>query len=170
MMAANGSREQLFEELFRSCTGRIEHIAVAHEADPALRGELVQEILLALWTALPGFRGDASIATFAASVARKRCATHVSKRAREPRQVALPADLACPAPAPDEAALREDEKRLLTRSVGLLPVPQREAIVLCLAGFAYGEMAVILGISTNAVMLRCQRAKSRLRAVLAGVT
>jgi RNA polymerase sigma factor (sigma-70 family) len=169
-VAVNGSREQLFAELARSCTGAIERIASAYEADPALRGELVQEILLALWAALPGFRGESSVATFAASVARKRCASHVSRRSREPRQVALPADLVCPAPPPDEAILREDEKRLVTRSVGLLPVPQREAIVLCLAGFAYGEMAVILGISTNAAMLRCQRAKSRLKAVVAGLS
>jgi RNA polymerase sigma factor (sigma-70 family) len=167
-VAVNGSREQLFADLLRSCTGVIERIALAYEADPSLRGELIQEILLALWAALPGFRGDASIATFAASVARKRCASHVSKRAREPRQVALPADLVCPAPPPDEAVRRDHEKALLARSVGLLPVPQREAIVLCLAGFAYDEMAIILGISTNAAMLRCQRAKSTLKTVLAG--
>ena len=92
--------------------------------------------------------------------------SHVARRAREPRQVALPIDLVCAAPPPDEVALRNEQKRRLDASIQLLPVPQREAIVLCFEGFSYGEMAAILGISANAVMLRCQRAKNRLRAIM----
>ena len=110
-MAANGSKEQLFAEVSSSCTGLITRIALSYEADPSLRRELIQDILLAIWVALPNFRGDASIKTFAASIAQKRCISHVSKRAREPRQVELPADLASAAPAPDEIALRNDQKR-----------------------------------------------------------
>ena len=74
--------------------------------------------------------------------------------------------LACGAPPPDEVALRNEQRRRLDASIQLLPVPQREAIVLCFEGFSYGEMAAILGISANAVMLRCQRAKNRLRAIM----
>ena len=62
--------------------------------------------------------------------------------------------------------LRNDEKRLLVESIQLLPIPQREAIVLCLEGFSYAEMATILGISPNAVILRCQRAKSALKTIV----
>lgn len=165
-MATNGSKEQLFAEMSSSCTGLINRIALSYEADPSLRRELIQDILLAIWVALPNFRGEASIKTFAASIAQKRCISHVSKRAREPRQVELPGDLVSAAPAPDETALRNDEKRLLVESIQLLPIPQREAIVLCLEGFSYAEMATILGISPNAVMLRCQRAKSALKTIV----
>jgi RNA polymerase sigma-70 factor (ECF subfamily) len=165
-MATNGSKEQLFAEMSSSCTGLINRIALSYEADPSLRGELIQDILLAIWVALPSYRGDASIKTFAASIAQKRCISHVSKRAREPRQVELPGDLPCASPPPDEAALRNDQKRQLVRSIQQLPIPQREAIVLCLEGFSYAEMATILGISPNAVMLRCQRAKTTLRTMM----
>lgn len=165
-MATNGSKEQLFAEVSSSCTGLINRIALSYEADPSLRRELIQDILLAIWVALPSYRGDASIKTFAASIAQKRCISHVSKRAREPRQVELPSDLICAAPAPDEAALHNDQKRVLVESIRLLPIPQREAIVLCLEGFSYGEMANILGISANAVMLRCQRAKTSLKSIM----
>jgi RNA polymerase sigma factor (sigma-70 family) len=78
----------------------------------------------------------------------------------------LSTDLASAAAQPDEMALRNDQKRQLVQSIQQLPVPQREAIVLCLEGFSYGEMATILGISPNAVMLRCQRAKSTLKAIM----
>ena len=165
-MATNGSKEQLFAEVSSSCTGLINRIALSYEADPSLRRELIQDILLAIWVALPNYRGDASIKTFAASIAQKRCISHVAKRAREPRQVELPPDLASGAPAPDEAALRNDQRRVLVESIQLLPVPQREAIVLCLEGFSYGEMATILGISPNAAMLRCQRAKYTLKTIV----
>jgi RNA polymerase sigma-70 factor (ECF subfamily) len=165
-MATNSSKEQLFAEMSASCTGLINRIALSYEADPALRRELIQDILLAVWVALANFRGDSSIKTFAASIAQKRCISHVSKRAREPRQVELPSDLASAAPAPDEAALRKDQKRVLVESIRLLPIPQREAIVLCLEGFSYGEMATILGVSANAVMLRCQRAKTSLKSIM----
>jgi RNA polymerase sigma-70 factor (ECF subfamily) len=165
-MAANGSREQLFAQVSESCMGLISRIALSYEASPALRHELVQDILLAIWVALANFRGEASVKTFAASIAQKRCISHVSKRAREPRQVELPTDLASAAELPDELALRNDQKRHLVESIQQLPIPQREAIVLCLEGFNFGEMATILGISPNAVMTRCQRAKTTLKTIM----
>ncbi|HEX8307131.1 MAG TPA: sigma-70 family RNA polymerase sigma factor [Allosphingosinicella sp.] len=149
-----------------TCTGLIYRIALSYEADPSLRNELVQDILLAIWVALANFRGEASVKTFAASIAQKRCISHVSKRAREPRQVELSPEIASGAELPDEHVLRNDQKRRLVESIQQLPIPQREAIVLCLEGFSYGEMATILGISANAVMLRCQRAKATLKSLM----
>ncbi|MET1111481.1 MAG: sigma-70 family RNA polymerase sigma factor [Allosphingosinicella sp.] len=165
-MASNASKEQLFAQVSASCMGLISRIALSYEASPALRHELVQDILLAIWVALANFRGEASVKTFAASIAQKRCISHVSKRAREPRQVELSTDLPSAAELPDELAFRNDQKRQLVESIHELPIPQREAIVLCLEGFSYDEMATILGISPNAVMLRCQRAKTTLKTIM----
>jgi RNA polymerase sigma-70 factor (ECF subfamily) len=165
-MPINGSKEQLFAEVSATCTGLISRIALSYEADPTLRGELIQDVLLAIWIALDAYRGEASLKTFAASIAQKRCISHVTKQAREPRQVELPVDLVSGALAPDEVALRNDQKRRLVESIQLLPIPQREAIVLAFEGFTYAEMAEILGISANAVMLRCQRAKTTLKSIM----
>lgn len=165
-MANSASKEQLFAEVTSTCTGVISRIALSYEADAVLRGELIQDILLAVWVALESFRGESLLKTFVASIAQKRCISHVTKRAREPRQVELPADLISGSPPPDEIALKNDQKRRLVESIQLLPIPQREAIVLCFEGFSYGEMADILGISPNAVMLRCQRAKTTLKTMM----
>jgi len=62
--------------------------------------------------------------------------------------------------------VQNDLKRHLVQSIQKLPLPQREAIVLCFEGFSYGEMSEALGISTNAAMLRCQRAKASLKAMM----
>lgn len=165
-MAGGPGRDELFGQVTASCNGLISRIALSYENDHALRSDLIQDILLAVWLALPSFRGDSSLKTFVASIAQKRSISHVTKRAREPRQVELPSDLVSAAPAPDEVALRQDMQQQLVDSIQLLPIPQREAIVLCFEGFSYSEVGEVLGISTNAAMLRCQRAKSALKSIM----
>lgn len=163
---ANRRKDALFREVSAQHSGLIARIALSYEADPALRRDLVQDVLLAIWLALDTFRGDASLKTFVAAIAQKRSISHVTRRAREPRQEALPDHLVSAALPPDEAALQNDLKKHLVQSIQKLPIPQREAIVLFFEGFSYAEMSEVLGISANAVMLRCQRAKAALKAMM----
>ena len=111
--AAEAGRQRLFDDVTTRCTGLISRIALSYEADDALRRELVQDIMLAVWIALPSFRGDSSLKTFVASIAQKRSITHVTRRAREPRKVELPEDLRASGMLPDEVAMRNDLKRQL---------------------------------------------------------
>jgi RNA polymerase sigma-70 factor (ECF subfamily) len=159
-------KDALFAQVSANYSGLIARIAISYEADPGLRRDLVQDILLAIWLALDSFRGDSSLKTFIASIAQKRSISHVTRRAREPRQEALPDHLVSAALAPDEEAVQNDLKKHLIRSIQKLPIPQREAIVLCFEGFSFGEISEVLGISTNAAMLRCQRAKAGLKAMM----
>ena len=161
-----GSRQSLFEEASEHHIALINRIALSYEADPTLRRELVQDILLAIWVALAAFRGESSLKTFAASIAQKRCISHVTRRAREPRQEELSADLPSSGPRPDEIAVQNDMKQRLVESIQKLPIPQREAIVLTLEEFSYAEIGDVLGITSNAAMLRCQRARAALKAIM----
>lgn len=165
-MADLPDHDALFRRVTADCGDLIARIAQSHEADPSLRHELVQDIFLAVWKALPAFRNESSLKTFVASIALKRSVTHVIRRAREPAQVELPEDLECGNLSPDAVAIENDRMRQLDESIQRLPLPQREAIVLCVEGFSYAEVAAILGISINAATLRCQRAKTALRALL----
>lgn len=164
--AAAPARNRLFEDVTARCTGLISRIAMSYEANEPLRRELIQDILLAVWIALPSFRGNSSLKTFVASIAQKRSITHVTRCAREPRKVELPEDLRASGLLPDEMAMRNDLKRQLAESIQQLAIPQREAIVLCFEGFSYTEIGQILGITTNAAMLRCQRAKTALKSIM----
>lgn len=157
-------REEMFAFASRHYAGLVTRVALSYENDHALRRELIQDVWLALWVALASFRGDASLKTFVAAIAQKRSISHVTRRAREPRQVALPEDLQSSSLTPDEIAMQKDMRAQLVRSIQALPLPQREAIVLAFEGFSYAEVGDVLGISTNAAMLRCQRAKATLRA------
>lgn len=162
----DSNRTAQFDSVARDCTGLITRIALSYEADESLRRELIQDILLAVWLALPSFRQQSSLKTFVAAIAQKRSISHVILRAREPRQIRLPDDLLSVAPLPDAIAVENDMKRHLVESIQRLPIPQREAIVLCLEGFSYAEVGEVLGISVNAATLRCQRATTSLKAIM----
>lgn len=165
-MPSKREKEKLFELVSRQHSGLIARIALSSENDPALRRELIQDIMLAIWVALDSYRSDASLKTFVAAIAQKRSITHLTRRAREPRQEELPPDLASAALTPDEVAMEKDLKKQLVEAIQLLPLPQREAIVLFFEGFSYAEMAQVLGITPNAALLRCQRARDSLKTMM----
>jgi len=167
-MTSEASKEQIFAEVRSACTGLIGRIALSYEANETLRRELIQDIFLAVWVALPSYRGEGSLKAFVASIAQKRAISHMVRRAREPKAVELPHDLASPAVPPDEAAMRNDQRQRVVKCIQKLPIPQREAIVLMLEGFTNSEIGQVLGITTNAATLRCQRAKESLKSIMEG--
>ena len=67
----------------------LRRLAASYERDPALREDLVQEMLLALFRALPAWRRECSERTFVYRVANHRALSHLASR-RPPFD-----DLAC---------------------------------------------------------------------------
>lgn len=153
------SQTATLEDVIRLHTGLISRIALSHEADAGHREDLQQEIILAIWRALPSFRGDSSLKTFVASIAQKRSITHISRQARHPPTKEVNTELAADGPLPEEEAIAADRRRRLLVVLRSLSIAQRETATLMLEGFSFQEIADTLGISANAAMLRCQRAK-----------
>jgi RNA polymerase sigma factor (sigma-70 family) len=151
-----------FDDVIRTHSGLLARIALAYEADPSQRDDLKQEIILAVWRALPSFRGQSSLKTYVASIAQKRAITHVSRRARTPVTVELGEELPTADLLPDEAAIVADRRARLVGAMRMLSVAQRETATLMLEGFSFAEIGETLGITANAAMLRCQRAKASL--------
>jgi len=56
------------EAVLREHGPMLARIAGSYESEPARRDDLLQEISVAVWRALPSWRGDASLRTFAARV------------------------------------------------------------------------------------------------------
>lgn len=155
---------------FRSVVGEhgamLRRIAASYEADPALREELGQEMLMAVWRALPGFRAESSLKTFIARVAHNRAIDHVARHAAAPRSAALDERWASEAPSPLETLERRDARERLERAVHGLPLPLRQVTVQTLEGFTPAEIAEVLGVGANVVSIRLTRAKAALRALL----
>lgn len=151
-----------FEQVIRTYSGLLSRIALAYEGDPSQREDLKQEMILAIWRALPSFRGQSSVKTYVASIAQKRAVTHVSRQRRIPATEELGEEVPSGGPQPDEAAIASDRRSRLLAAVRMLSAAQRETATLMLEGFSFAEIADTLGITTNAAMLRCQRAKASL--------
>ncbi|MFK8013916.1 MAG: RNA polymerase sigma factor [Gammaproteobacteria bacterium] len=151
----------------------IERIAYSYERRPALVAELVQETALALWRALPSFRGDSSEKTFIARIAHNVSVSHVRKAARArwtPLSDALSDTLADEQPTPDEHADQRDRRALLLNAVRDLPLSLRPVMTLHLEGFSNGEIAEALSLTANNVGVRLTRGKTHLKKQLGNVT
>jgi RNA polymerase sigma factor (sigma-70 family) len=162
----SGAPEALFDLVVAGHTGLITRIALAYEADPALRRELVQDIMLAIWAGLPRFRQESSLKTFVAGIAYKRSISHVARAVRRPKAAPLSDDLVSPDPLPDELASRSQLKARMLEVVQTLPLAQKQAIILCLEEFSFREIGETMGTSTRAAQMRCQRAKAALKAAM----
>jgi len=141
----------------------IRRIARSYEMNSALVDEIVQDIYLALWQALPAFRGDSELKTFVVKVAHNRAITHVARESRRPRAAELDEGIPDPATPPDEAAEQDESRGRLERAVAKLPLGQRLVVTLALEGFSPAEIATVLGIGVSAASVRLHRAKAALQ-------
>jgi len=163
---SRAAREQLFDEALRSHAGLVARIARTYEADAARCEELRQDIALALWRALPAFRGEASLATFVARIAHNRGVDHMLARQRDPGGAALAEDYPDPLPEPVQRVEAGERQARLFAAVRELPLGMRQVVTLALEGFSNVEIAGVLDIEANAVDARLSRARRRLRDLL----
>jgi RNA polymerase sigma factor (sigma-70 family) len=157
-----------FEEVVARHAAMIRRIAAAHEADAGAREDLVQDILFAVWRALPSFRGEAGLRSFIARVAANRAVTHVQKALRRPACTELSGDLAASDASPETHAIGLDETARLLAAVRALPIGLREPALLALEGLSQTEIAGVLGVTPNAVAIRMSRARLALRKLIGG--
>lgn len=156
-----------FERVVAEYGPLISRIAMTYEADPGLREDLVQQILLAVWQALPSFRADSSLKTFIVRIAQNRAISFVAREVRRPQTAAeIPETIEADEPTPEESAIHSNEREALVAATQQLPLPQRQVIVMLLEGFTYAEIAETLDIAPNALALRLSRAKSALKAAM----
>jgi RNA polymerase sigma factor (sigma-70 family) len=156
-----------FDRVVRTFGEALSRVAWGYVESAADHDDLMQDILVAIWRALPRFRGEASERTFVFRIAHNRASTFVTRR-REHEPLADAASLPDPRPGPDEMLDRAQRRARLVAAVRTLPDVQRQAVLLRLEGFSIGEIAGLQGASENSVSVRLTRARDRLRELLGG--
>lgn len=133
---------------------------VASYAAPADQDDLGQEVALAVWRALPGFRGECSERSFAFRIAHNRGLTYLARRRAAGVELSEIEDGR--ADPEREAAGRQDVDRLFA-ALRRLPVSYRQVLTLALEGMPHAEIGACLGITADNVAVRLSRARAALR-------
>lgn len=148
----------------------LSRVARAYASRTSETDDLLQEIALALWRALPAFRGECSERTFVFRVAHNRGITFAERVRRAPPTGTEPApDELEATPASAEEQLDGHRRReALWRAIHALPPGGRAVVTLALEGLSHEEIGEVLGISANAVAVRLSRGRDQLRKMLGG--
>lgn len=141
--------------------------ASSYERNPALREELLQDIFLALVTALPRLRDPSRTKAYVFKVAHHRCVSHIMRRVREPDTIGE--SFAGPdlAPSQEQEVIAGQSSAALVEAVRRLKLPYRQVVTLVLEDLSYEEIAEILGLTVSNVGVRVNRAKRQLKEMLA---
>ncbi len=129
--------------------------------DPRDAEDLLQETFIALAEALPYFRGDASLFTFACAIAHRKVQSFIRRAARRRRR-ALESGIESP-----RESLDSSERNDVARAMKRLDSDYREVLMLkYVEEMKVGEMARVMELSEHAVESRLARARRALRAML----
>lgn len=163
---------EAFAEIYQRYGGMIYNLAYRLSGDREKASDLTQEVFFRAFRHLHRFRGGSSLKTWLYRVGLNHCRSRLSRR----RWFFVP--LAEEAPAeglqlvekgrnPEQRAMASERGRILHQALARLPLPFREAVVLCdLEGLTYEEIASVLGIRIGTVRSRIARARGKLRVLL----
>lgn len=132
------------------------------------RDDLEQDVALAIWRALPRFRGECSERTFAFRIAHNRCIDYLRRR-RFSIAPDAEVDRVAASTAPADAQIAQQQRRLaLQAAVASLPIRYRQVLMLALEDMPHAQISAVLGIAVNTVSVRLSRARRMLRDRLRG--
>ncbi|MCE3608222.1 sigma-70 family RNA polymerase sigma factor [Massilia sp. P8910] len=158
-------QDALYRQAVKTFGREVGRFVAGYERDNAKRQDLMQEVHLALWQSMAGFKGQCSLRTWVYRVAHNIGATHVQRSMRSVERHSR--DL-------DDIALHVDERadmvvtdrRLdLERVMALvhsLAALDRELMLLYLEGLDAASISEITGLSARNVATKVHRIKSML--------
>jgi RNA polymerase sigma factor (sigma-70 family) len=160
-MMTSSEQDACFERWMR------DHVAILYRVANAFalgadRHDLMQELMLAVWKAVPQFRGESKPSTFLYRVSHHAALTWKRSQRRYSRKVEELARLAPPDAAPGPSTVERDALERVYAAIHQLPETDRSLILLSLDGLSYREMAQIHGLSESNVGVRLNRIKARL--------
>jgi RNA polymerase sigma factor (sigma-70 family) len=150
------------EEIVEVHAAMVRRIATVYERYPDRVDDLVQDVWIAVWHALPRLNNHTMLKTYIARITQNICVTHV-RRALVRQAQPLSDSLPDPAPAPDDATAYALRLARLVEAVRSLPENLKAVASLYLEDMPVKDIALALGISESNVSVRLHRAKSAIR-------
>jgi RNA polymerase sigma-70 factor, ECF subfamily len=158
---SQSDHESEFSRLIAVYGAAVRRLCASYVREPSDREDLFQDIAVALWTALPRFRGDASERTWLYRIAHNVALTSVAKRRRQQRSE-QPSDKLIGDPSS-----QIDHRRIaLLESIHQLGPVDRQLVQLYLEGLSAREIEDVTGLTANNVGVRLTRLRHKLRSAL----
>ncbi len=155
-------QEELYQQAMRSYGLQLSRFMCGYEQVPGRRDELQQELLLAIWQSLAGFRGDCSLRTWVYRVAHNVGARHVGFNLRQADRQCLELDaaelLADEHADMDRVDRNIDLERILALVHRLRPL-DREVMLLYLEDLDAMAIGEVTGLSARNVATKIHRIK-----------
>jgi RNA polymerase sigma-70 factor (ECF subfamily) len=164
MSRRDEARDAEFQALLDAHLPALQRLARGYEADPERRRDLVQEVLAALWRALPSFEGTASLRTWVFRVAHNTAiSASVRPRAGQPPLLSLEDAEAQAVPGTDSVEATVERRVLLAhleRLLARLKPIDRAVMLLALEGLGPAEIADVTGLTPGNVSVKVHRLKT----------
>jgi len=173
----DGDREA-YSELVRRYQDRIFTLCVRWMRDRQVAEEVSQDVFIAVYRALPRFRGEARFSTWIFRVATNHCKNRRLYRQRRhsdrheplegtPRDDGPARQLPSTAPGTDRNTMRSEAERILQDALDTLDESHRSIIILRdIEDLPYEEIAEILDLPRGTVKSRLHRARAQLARAL----
>jgi len=161
-------RQARFEAVYAANRALILGYALRRTANPDDAADILAETFLTAWRKLAEVPADDDARLWLYGVARRVLANYYrGERRRSALADRLRAELATSYQPPEYGS----EHARIASALARLPEEQRELLALdAWEGLEYGQLAVVLGCSRNAVRIRLHRARARLTAELADIS
>ena len=151
-----------FDEILLEHGATVSRLVSSYAPPGPGREDLLQDVWLAVWKALPRFRGDSSIRTYVLRIAHNRGTTWLARRRSE--ELMEDHHLVIDGSASlEQAASGRQEVLQLMKAMRTLPVGQRQVLSLVLEELSHREVGQVLGLTENAVAVRLHRARQAVR-------
>jgi RNA polymerase sigma factor (sigma-70 family) len=148
-----------FSDLMEAYAAPVRRLCSAYAAGSADREDLFQDIFLAIWRALPGFRGESSVRTWVYRIAHNVALTWRTRdRRRRLREAVLDEDA--------QPFSQMDLRQLaLTQAIVEMSDGDRALTLLWLEGLTATEIEAVTGVKAATVAVRLSRIRKQLNPV-----
>ncbi|HEX6865486.1 MAG TPA: sigma-70 family RNA polymerase sigma factor [Thermoanaerobaculia bacterium] len=163
-----------FEALYHAYYRRLFAYLFKTVRRPELAEEVLDDVMLAIWTGAAGFDGRSRPSTWIFGIAYHKALKAMARQDRHKAETEESDGDALMTPmteeGPEGLLARREMADVLERALRALPLEQRTVVELTYYhGFAYQEIADIMGCPVNTVKTRMFHARRRLRELLPGL-
>jgi RNA polymerase sigma-70 factor, ECF subfamily len=169
------NEDAAYDELVRTYSASLFHVAYRMLGDSAEASDAVQEIFLKVFRNIGGFKGEAALKTWVFKIAfseilnrlrwwRRRHRFATMSLDEQPNGASAGLSVPSPSPSPEQLLQSKEQETAIQQALGRISKDHRSIIVLRdIEGFSYNEIADVLGVSIGTVKSRLARARSDLK-------